>query len=206
MNPTPSLRERQKVKRQSAIETAAFDLFLRDGIAATSLEHIAARADVSKGTVLNYFASKHHIVAARLQRLAVAFLGLTEKDHAPGDPLARFGRFFRDAEALLKAEGPGLIKLYSEALVRPDLILIDQQTEVSIVGWYVRVLSEGQTKGTLKTDFSPDIAASVIIDVWSATMRVWMTSGATFSLASRLQKKLALLFAGLAEPASRSLR
>ncbi len=82
----------------------------------------------------------------------------------------------------------------------------DDGSEVSIVGWYVRVLSEGQTKGSLLTAFYPAIAASVIIDVWSATMRVWMKSGATFSLASRLQKKLALLFAGLAEPASRSLR
>jgi AcrR family transcriptional regulator len=52
------LRERQKAGRREGILKAADVLFRRDGFAATSMEQIAERAELSTGTVYNYFASK----------------------------------------------------------------------------------------------------------------------------------------------------
>jgi AcrR family transcriptional regulator len=51
------LRERQKAGRRRDILAAAAKLFRRDGFADTSIEAIAAEAEVAAGTVYNYFDS-----------------------------------------------------------------------------------------------------------------------------------------------------
>jgi AcrR family transcriptional regulator len=58
------LRERQKLERHQAILKAAGLLFRRDGFAATSIEQIADLAQLSVGTVYNYFASKGDLLLA----------------------------------------------------------------------------------------------------------------------------------------------
>jgi AcrR family transcriptional regulator len=58
------LRERQKAGRREGILKAAAVLFRRDGFAATSIEQIAELAELSAGTVYNYFASKGDLLLA----------------------------------------------------------------------------------------------------------------------------------------------
>jgi AcrR family transcriptional regulator len=58
------LRERQKAGRRESILKAAALLFRRDGFAATSIEQIAERAELSAGTVYNYFTSKGDLLLA----------------------------------------------------------------------------------------------------------------------------------------------
>ncbi len=58
------LRERQKAGRRESILKAAAVLFRRDGFAATSIEQIAELAELSAGTVYNYFASKGDLLLA----------------------------------------------------------------------------------------------------------------------------------------------
>ncbi len=58
------LRERQKAGRRESILKAAGLLFRRDGFAATSIEQIAELAELSAGTVYNYFASKGDLLLA----------------------------------------------------------------------------------------------------------------------------------------------
>src|SRR5882672_4685416 len=58
------LRERQKAGRRRDILDAAAALFKRDGFAAASIEQIAERAELSAGTVYNYFPSKGDLLLA----------------------------------------------------------------------------------------------------------------------------------------------
>ena len=51
-------RERKKLETRQRISTAAFALFVERGYEATTVEAIAERADVAKGTVFNYFPQK----------------------------------------------------------------------------------------------------------------------------------------------------
>ena len=64
--PKMGLRERNKQLMRARILTAAWLLFERDGVAATSMDGIAELAEVSDSTVHNYFRTKDDLVDAFL--------------------------------------------------------------------------------------------------------------------------------------------
>jgi len=62
-----SLRERKKADTREAIRGAAVDLFCRDGFEATTMDAVAAAADVSVRTVFRYFPTKEDLVFADVE-------------------------------------------------------------------------------------------------------------------------------------------
>ncbi|MCW1917319.1 TetR/AcrR family transcriptional regulator [Rhodobacter sp. KR11] len=58
------LRAKHKAERETRILDAALDLFREAGFDAVRIEDIAARAEVSAGTVYNYFATKGDVLLA----------------------------------------------------------------------------------------------------------------------------------------------
>ena len=64
----PSLKERQRNERELLILQASNELFLECGYRDTSLEDIATRVGISKGTIYLHFASKEELVAALFER------------------------------------------------------------------------------------------------------------------------------------------
>ena len=56
--------QRRKVDRPTEIITAALDVFVERGYAATRLDEVAARAGVTKGTLYVYFPSKEELFKA----------------------------------------------------------------------------------------------------------------------------------------------
>lgn len=60
--------ERRKEERPSELITAALDLFVERGFAATKMDDIAAKAGVSKGTLYLYFDSKEALFKAVIEQ------------------------------------------------------------------------------------------------------------------------------------------
>ena len=58
------LRDRKKKAVRQKVIDAAAELFASSGLEATTVENIAERADVSAGTVYNYFGSKNALLLA----------------------------------------------------------------------------------------------------------------------------------------------
>src|SRR5215469_1430834 len=60
--PQASLRERKKARTRAAIREHALRLFRAQGYAATTVEQIAAAAEVSQSTFFRYFPTKEDVV------------------------------------------------------------------------------------------------------------------------------------------------
>lgn len=88
------LRERQKEKRKQAIMAAGARLFQARGFDATAMEDIAAAAELSVGTVYNYFKSKAEICLAIYQADRDLVHAATDRIIArpPADPVTAICR------------------------------------------------------------------------------------------------------------------
>src|ERR1700728_5431810 len=67
-------RRRRKAERPQEILEAAFVEFSRNGYATTTLDQIAERAGVTKGTIYVYFENKEHLFISMVRELMKATL------------------------------------------------------------------------------------------------------------------------------------
>lgn len=85
--------------RREEILRAAYDVAARQGLGALTLRAVAARADVSHGTVLFHFKRKHDLVTGLLDRVLYATAVLRVPDH-----VEQITRPSEQMHALLRAE------------------------------------------------------------------------------------------------------
>ncbi|EMF23360.1 transcriptional regulator [Streptomyces gancidicus BKS 13-15] len=81
-----TLRERKKLAAWRAISETALRLFEEQGFEATTIEQIAAAANVSRATFFNYFASKEAVVFDQDPEARDRWRALLES-RSPGEPL-----------------------------------------------------------------------------------------------------------------------
>src|SRR6266852_7801985 len=73
-----SLKEKQRGEREALILQVAEEVLMEKGYYETSIDEIAARVGIAKGTVYLHFPSKEDLVIAILERNAQAVVELVE--------------------------------------------------------------------------------------------------------------------------------
>jgi AcrR family transcriptional regulator len=79
----PGLRERKRQQTRERLTRAAMALFLERGFEATTLDDIAAAADISRRSFFHYFASKEDVVFAWHEEITAALIAAVAA--RPGD-------------------------------------------------------------------------------------------------------------------------
>jgi AcrR family transcriptional regulator len=202
------LRERQKAGRRRDILAAAAKLFRRDGFAVSSIEAIAAEAEVAAGTVYNYFESKGDLLIAlvALDGEEVRAAGKKIIANPPKDAMQAVTRlltFYLDhsmihlsrelwrnamANALSQPSSPFGIG-YAEL----DRKLADQ------VGELIACLQE---RGQIDAAIDPKTAGDVLFEVVNSLFMVFVAREEMpiALLKRRLTHQVRLVFAGLGNP------
>jgi AcrR family transcriptional regulator len=98
---TRARREREKRERRQSILRAAREAFFENGFHNTTMDNVAGRAEVSKGTVYLYFKSKETILAHLLLEGLDELVGELEQAYAAREPFPADERLRRLAWAYL---------------------------------------------------------------------------------------------------------
>ena len=97
-----SLRQRKRARTRAALIAVALDLFERQGYEATTIDEIAAAADVSPRTFFRYFATKEEVALG--DDLGPEILGLLAARPADEPMLESVRRVISDGLALLSED------------------------------------------------------------------------------------------------------
>ena len=194
-------RERKKREIRRKIFRAAFDLFLEKGFDQTTVEQIADRADVGKGTVFNYFPRKTTLLAA----LAEDWMTLLTEDLGPVDTwsgttrekLERVFHFLTN----LSVQNPELARLALFESLRHMQSPTSIASEPGVREFLAitrNVLHEGQASGEVRRDLDTENAANLIESAFHRTLALWLRDrGPVEQLHGEISAKLDIIFDGL---------
>jgi len=101
--PRRSLKERQRQEREELILQASEEVLLEKGYQDASMDEIAARVGIAKGTLYLHFTGKEDLVIALVEREMQAFLKVIE------DAIASHTTTRTTLEAILRAMYTGLL-------------------------------------------------------------------------------------------------
>jgi AcrR family transcriptional regulator len=173
----PETRRRRKAERPQEILEAAFAEFSRNGYAVTTLDQIAERAGVTKGTIYVYFENKEHLFISMVREITKTTLdivhGMFESHEGSTADLLRAQFSFiyqhivedrrrREVVRMLIAEAPrfpALADRYHDEILRPCLDMLRQAIQ--------RGIDRGEIRNTSIIN-SPQvvIAPIALVDLW----------------------------------------
>ena len=196
-----SLRQLKKEKTTRAILAAASARFTADGIEAAKMELIAADAEVSVGTLYNYFGSKQSLLIALFEDEVGEMLEAGgEAVSEDVDPLAAVTHLFSAYLDVMIATDTELLKEVlrfslggGEAV--QELARLDRQLMTQLAG----VLTTHRETGRLSADVSIDDAVFVLYSVLLTELIVHLSlDGFTQAdLISSVARRVELVFDGI---------
>ena len=195
-----SRRERKKDETRERITQAAIELFTERGFEATTVDDIAAKADVAKGTFFNYFPRKESVFDALAEQKASEMEEVTAQPAGAGDPDAR------EAASLLRRDHdpsrlePRAVADRSKPHAEPDP-RPDPQRAGDLPYTPASDHRAGADLVELRRDVEAGRAAALIQGAAIGTMFAWFCADpGAFDLAGELQERLELILDGIAAP------
>jgi AcrR family transcriptional regulator len=170
-------RRRRKAERPQEILEAAFVEFSRNGYAMTTLDRVAERAGVTKGTIYVYFENKEHLFISMVREVTKAALDtvhemLETHEGSTADLLrAQFSFIYqhivedrrrREVLRMLIAEAPRFPELadrYHQEILRPCLDMLRQAIR--------RGMDRGEFRNSAIVDLPQIVIAPIaLVDLW----------------------------------------
>jgi AcrR family transcriptional regulator len=173
--------ERRKLEVREKILAAAFELFLRNGVAATTIEEICERADIANRTFFNHFTTRQDMIRALAQRRLVNLHDVVF-DHADQPIPARLVGVFDDIAAALAESGDTYRELIGQMLATSGYGI---QRGFNLHDTFVELVKEGVARGEVGARHDPETLADIIVGALSGGILNW-TVDRTYSLQTNL--------------------
>jgi AcrR family transcriptional regulator len=163
------LKERQRQERATFILQAAEEVLLQKGYAAMSMDDIAARVGIAKGTLYLHFATKDELVFRLLERDLQRTLRMIE-DNATMEGSAR-DRLTRILDALYQSwfgkHGQLLYLLYNSTELKNAMREKLGGKLHGVAEHITALLEEGKARGEFDQSIPTDVMVSIFFSVLS---------------------------------------
>jgi AcrR family transcriptional regulator len=147
--------QRKRGRRIQEILTVAAELFGERGYAAVSLDDVAERLDVTKGSLYYYFASKDELVSAAIETLGSAWTRRLGELPVDGPPALRLRVLVREHVTVAVRDHPAALRLF---LVPDDWPPPQRAAIKELRRWHDRLFRDVIEEGLATGDF-------VVVDV-----------------------------------------
>ena len=199
-NPAPTMRERKQRATRERLLTAAQTLLADRGYDRTTMDDIAAEADVSRATAFNYFPRKEELLLALVERRRSVIVDLLAREQ-PGaaDVADRLHRVFTNLCNAFDTDTAGHRAITRSWVQAGGPLLPDAIATAAI---FADTLRDAQARGQLRADIDPDSAGRVLLDAYLGAIIGWAAGQdvTTATLRDRLSTVVAIIIDGLRPP------
>lgn len=202
------LRERKRVRVRAEILRACESLFRKKGFEATSIDDIAAKAEISRQTFFNYFPGKDAVAT----ELAVAWMRDQADLPRPGtgdagkSVLAEARRYALAQAKAIEADRAFMTLVIAHAGPFAPAGRTEARRQQADHGREIflgvaQVIRAGQASGEIRADLDPARAAEVYVSAMLMTIRLWLLEDKPRDgLAARVNAAIDVLEGGLQAP------
>lgn len=188
---TASLRERRTARTRDAIVAAALELFEERGFQGTTVDEIAARADIAPRTFFRYFPTKEAVLFARAAddraKIATALGARPLREHPFVSLMTVLGAYTQDTE-----EQENDIRLLQKISAERPEVWAYQRTvlETELVQMLAGFVA-GRLGVDPDTDPRPRVWAALVMSTYRIAFRMWLDGGRKGRLGPVLDRALA---------------
>ncbi|NNN29696.1 TetR/AcrR family transcriptional regulator [Streptomyces sp. S3(2020)] len=187
-------RERKRRQVRDQLYAAAIHLFAAQGYEATTMDHIAERADVARATVFNHFTQKTGFLEEWGARRRAKVLGILRQEHAEELTVGERLRRYVGELAVLNIESRAETAVLMEASARFGQLLRDPMPEKELAA----IIEEGIRRGEVRATVDPGEAGSLIAAGYFAGVMRWTgEEPEPFELRQRLERMLDIVLEGI---------
>ena len=173
--PAEGRRERRKRELRQRILEAARSLFRDKGFTATTVDEIAAKADIAPATFFNHFQTKGALLALMTAEVVEHVQALLAQAFAKHDSAQRRLTDFVRTAADQIAENRGLARDVVLELVRAEARPEETAPYLARVHAPVaEMLRGGQQRREVRTDLDPAFLAQMVVGILNAAVTAWL--------------------------------
>ncbi|MGW5422006.1 TetR/AcrR family transcriptional regulator [Streptomyces sp. NPDC003943] len=163
-------RERSKQRVKQAIYGSALALFAEQGYDGTTIDQIAERADVARGTFFNYFQRKEDLVTAWAERRGDRLNAIMEESlHATDDVTVHLERCMATL-AQLNEEERDITPVMLAAWVKAGRPLDEDPYTASI---FTTIIELGKRQGRVAPDIDSEQVGHILRDCYLGALYRW---------------------------------
>jgi AcrR family transcriptional regulator len=190
--------ERKKAKTKEMIYQTALQLFMEKGFDNTTVDEIAAKADVAKGTFFNYFPHKEavlmHMAELRMQQLYHNMPEILDGEASARGRIEKmmhiFGKINEKEKSLTRVVVFETLKNYA-TVMGPE----EKEKYMQFPRLLRDILRQGQERGEIRDWVDVDTAARTLELIYMSTILEWVDEDRC--LVEALLKKTKYLFCGI---------
>lgn len=192
---------RKKAKTKEIIFKAAIELFLEKGYDQTTVDEIAVKADVAKGTFFNYFPTKDAILAnlgeQRVALMEEMLANELKTIKSAKEKIYKWIKTFSELNEVDKATISLITKVVFTKVVFNMENELNSTSKLQLL--LAQIIKEGQQRQEFRDNFDALCVADILISIYFFTLFKWLEGRLEDSLLNEFNIRMEIVMAGLSK-------